>query len=732
MDIIKRALAENASIKVSGVIPRMKEGGAFVKFSHSDAISTTDVESTLQTYLREKTIRPWWNPFDRTRTHLVRGRPWVEDLYRPPSSRLRIEFFPTEGGTEAAELSQEQLYSMFRPYGKLAEITSQPSDSKVLPKYALLDFASKKAAIMAKNCLHGFKVHDEIGGSALTRLRASYEQKQKTRWLRDWIFNHPRISIPLLAVLAGAFTVAVFDPIRTFFIKTDITRAFHVTDNKIYKWFVSRTKDFLTLHRRPEGEAGMKAIWDDRKDNIEQIRKWLLETTDTFIVVQGPRGSGKRDLVVGEALKYYRHKLVFDCKPVQEARGDSATIDAAALEVGYRPVFSWMNTISGFIDLAAQGATGLKTGFSETLDAQLAKILNSTASALREVGLESRRKDDKDFNLGADEYLEAHPEKRPVVIIDNFLHKSQENNLVYDKLAEWAARVTTANIAHVIFLTTEVSFSKSLSKALPGRVFRHLSLGDCTPEVAKKFVTSHLDADRVGVDLEGNQVALTPLQKRQDLEQLDECVNYLGGRLSDLEVLARRIQAGETPNKAVKEIISQNAAEILKMYILNDGEPQRKWTPQQAWLLVKELAKSEALRYNEIVLSDLFKTGNADTVLQALEQAELISIASPNGRPRSIKPGKPVYLSAFRLLTEDHVLSSRLDVAILKERLDSENASIAKNEDELRMLAKLPKQPPELTSRVSWLLAKLQASQAKIEKYEAEVETLKKVLQTEF
>jgi len=722
----------SASVEVSGVIPRMKEGGAFVKFSHNEAISTTEVEGILRAYLRAKAIRPWWNPFDRTRTHLVRGRPWVEDLYRPPSSRLRIEFFPTEGGTAAAELSQEQLYSMFRPYGKLAEITSQPSDSKVLPKYALLDFASRKAAIMAKNCLHGFKVHDEIGGSALTRLKASYEQRQKTSWLKDWIFNHPRISIPLLAVLAGAFTVAVFDPIRTFFIKTHITRAFHVTDNKIYKWFVSRTKDFLTLHRRPDGEAGMKAIWDDRKENIEQIRRWLLETTDTFIVVQGPRGSGKRELVVGETLKYHRHKLVFDCKPVQEARGDSAMIDAAALEVGYRPVFSWMNNISGLIDLAAQGATGMKTGFSETLDGQLAKILNNTASALKQVGLDSRRKDDKDFNLGDDEYLEAHPEKRPVVVIDNFLHKSQESNLIYDKLAQWAARITTANIAHVIFLTTDVSFSKSLGKALPDRVFRQLSLGDCTPDVAKKFVTSHLDVDTVGIDLEGNTIALTPSQKRQDLGQLDECVSYLGGRLSDLEVLARRIQAGETPNKAVKEIISQSATEILKMYILNEDESQRKWTPEQAWLLIKELAKSEILRYNEVILSDTFKTGNADTVLQALEQAELITIASPNGRPRSIKPGKPVYLSAFRLLTEDHVLSSRLDVAILSEQIQLESTSIAKKEEELRLLAKLPKQPPELMSRVNWLLAKLQASQAKIEKYEAEVGNLKKVLQTEF
>lgn len=184
----------------------------------------------------------------------------------------------------------------------------------------------------------------------------------------------------------------------------------------------------------------MEAIWEDRKDNIEQIKTWLMETADTFIVVQGPRGSGKRELVVDQALKHRKNKLVIDCKPIQEARGDSSTISAAAAEVGYRPVFSWMNSISGLVDLAAQGATGVKTGFSETLDNQLAKIWNNTATALKQIALEGRSKDDKDANLSDDEYMEAHPERRPVVVIDNFLHKTQEGTVVYDKIAEWYGR----------------------------------------------------------------------------------------------------------------------------------------------------------------------------------------------------------------------------------------------------------------------------------------------------
>ena len=270
-----------------------------------------------------------------------------------------------------------------------------------------------------------------------------------------------------------------------------------------------------------------------------------METADTFIVVQGPRGSGKKELVLDQALKGRKHTLLIDCKPIQEARGDSATIVAAATEVGYRPVFSWMNSISSMIDLAAQGTIGTKTGFSETLDTQLAKIWQNTATALKQIALSGRKKDDKDADLGDDEYLEAHPEKRPVVVVDNFLHKSNESSVVYDKISEWAAGLTTANIAHVIFLTNDVSFSKSLSKALPDRVFRQISLSDCSPEVAKKFVINHLEAD---LEEEHDKDAKnSSLQQTADLAELDGVIEILGGRLTDLEFLARRIKTGETP-----------------------------------------------------------------------------------------------------------------------------------------------------------------------------------------
>jgi len=167
------------------------------------------------------------------------------------------------------------------------------------------------------------------------------------------------------------------------------------------------------------------------------------------------------------------------------------------------------------------------------------------------------------------------------------------------------------------------------------------------------------------------------------------------------------------------------------MYILDVDKAQRKWSPEQAWLLIEQLATTDVLRYNEILLSDIYKSGG-ESNLQALEQAELITIISSNGRPYSIRPGKPVYQAAFRLLTEDRVLKSRLDLAITSELIKIETASIDKYESELNLLAGLPRQPGELAPRIKWLLGKLQGCQKRVEDYERESGAFKKVLQAEY
>lgn len=213
----------------------------------------------------------------------------------------------------------------------------------------------------------------------------------------------------------------------------------------------------------------------------------------------------------------------------------------------------------------------------------------------------------------------------------------------------------------------------------------------------------------------------------------------LGGRLTDLEFLARRLKSGETPTKAVNEIILQSANEILKMYIYGEesyeeGQLRKRWNAQQAWLLVKMLAASEegALRYNEVLMVDTLSKNGGEEVIRALEQAEMISITSNNGRPMAIKPGKPVYLAAFKKLMEDEVLRSRLDLRIVGDRIRWANEDIAKVETELKLLGELPRHPIESLPRIKWLLGKLATSQARVSSLEAEAGKLIKVLKEQY
>lgn len=920
VSLVKRAIPDSLNLTITEIIPRLKDGGVFVKFRHPADRNLEDIESSLAKELIAHPVRPWFNPlWGCMRAGLVRGVPWLEDLAsRVPSSRVKVEFCAPpaassgSGGVGDAsgnanlELSQETIYGLFRRYGKIAEINSLPSDSKTLPRFATIDFMRLRDAVMARSCLHGFVVN------GTTRLRTSYEPRARAHHIWDWLTSHPRIVIPILAALLATITVAVFDPIRSFFIRAHVQHSFAVRDSQLWKWIQGRTNAFVAYARnsydtaadnmgigsgkshKGTGSHGQDALMTHRRDLLDALRTWLLETTETFIVVQGPRGSGKNELVVDQALKGRKDVLVIDCKPIVEARGESATIKRIAAAIGYRPVFSWANNLSSLIDLAVQGTTGVKTGFSETLDEQLSKILQTATAALREVSLGGRHKTDVDADLNEDAYLEAHPERRAVIVLDNFGHRNEDaSGPVYDKLAEWAATLVQANVAHVVFLTSDTSYPKALVKAMPDRVFRQIALGDLSPEVAMNYVLSHLaekeeeeevvpaddaeaqqqpeqpdtptstaaadiaidaqkarakaheqpaepkqqsildkvtlpfqkskteESDDSSKTVEGGAAdaakeapvsekkptekntlikakakGLPPVKNtgrisgepstintaaakaalaaeggvpgivsatasqsalssehQEVIRELDGCIGVLGGRLTDLESLVRRLKSGQSPKRAVSEIVEQSASEIIKMFLLSQpktssatggsgsssGAPaaaaasspsSRAWTAEQAWYLVREIAaKGGDVCYNDVLLSDTFAFSNAGiAAIDALAAAELVTVKSFRGRPQSIKAGSPVYLAAFQFLGSDTALAARLDRCVLAKKASGEAKTVAKVEQELALLSTLQKQPAQTGDRTLYLLNKLKASQANIQLYEAEMARLKKVM----
>lgn len=179
-------------------------------------------------------------------------------------------------------------------------------------------------------------------------------------------------------------------------------------------------------------------------------------------------------------------------------------------------------------------------------------------------------------------------------------------------------------------------------------------------------------------------------------------------------------------------IIGESASETVKMFMLEIDPAVKHWTREQAWYIIKELANSQdgVVPFDRIVLSDLLKN-NGESTISALEQAELISVITINGHAQSIKPARPVLHAAFKHLTLDTVLRSRLDLFILTQLIGDENQNVRKYENELQLLCSLPKQPSQVYSRVQWVLRKLQSSQAKVDEYEKRSNELKKILQSQ-
>jgi hypothetical protein len=133
-------------------------------------------------------------------------------------------------------------------------------------------------------------------------------------------------------------------------------------------------------------------------------------------------------------------------------------------------------------------------------------------------------------------------------VIDNFLHKADNAQLIYDNIAKWATLLTESNVAHVIFLTNDVGYSKALAT---DRVLRTVTLSDKDPETAKMYVLRQLEyiegEKRKLKSVEEKEKAAAQAVAERNLD-LDSCIRVLGGRMKDLEGLAQRLAMGVSPD----------------------------------------------------------------------------------------------------------------------------------------------------------------------------------------
>lgn len=124
--------------------------------------------------------------------------------------------------------------------------------------------------------------------------------------------NHPRIVIPIVAVLAGGLSYAIFDPIRAFFVRAKTSHMFDLERYRLTKWLkretIARLGDLSISstglsgglsHRRSKNKQGIEEEQDE-EENLEQIgtgiemerieaaeklKLWLNEMPDTFVTI---------------------------------------------------------------------------------------------------------------------------------------------------------------------------------------------------------------------------------------------------------------------------------------------------------------------------------------------------------------------------------------------------------------------------------------------------------------
>ncbi|KAF9435047.1 mitochondrial escape protein 2 [Entomortierella beljakovae] len=745
--------------KIGGIEPRLKDGGMFLHFSYVHPSSYTtkealrEIESRCEIYLESHVHHMWFN-LQRVRAFLVKGEPFLEDMAsRYPNKRIRIEY--------SGNIGIESMYKLFRKYGQIIDITPLPP-VKDMPKQAIVQYHFMRSSTSAKNCLHGA----EING---VQINVSYEKTLQGNAIWQWLSNHPRISVPLGGFAVAGISFVIFDPIRVFSIRSKVTKLFNVDEYPVLRWLRKETVGRLT---RPPIDPLQATGWREREEEEEKLRKWLRSPPETFAIVQGPRGSGKTDMVE-YVIRDKKHKVIIRCEELANARNEAEILTNLAKQIGYIPLFQFMNNLNNIMDMAITATTGQKAGLSATFEGQLEKIFDALTIAIQSISptkdmsntspeaimkkIESTIKDKsrkaklaavgesvQPENLGTtnldttwrmkskakkereDEEVSQRcdPDDIPVIVIDGYMssrEKGPQAKELWTFIAEWAAVLVENHIAHVVFISNNVAASKPLSKALPSMTFETIVLSDASLDSALEFVHKRL--------------------KKRKYPDLVDSVKVIGGRLTDLELFVQKVKSGSSPTDAVQDILARAVIEVRKNSFDFESSDKKSlgWTSIQFWTVMKQLAKYNAASYDELKIHPLFK--DDENAFSAMERSELITIIHKNGRPFSVKPGKPIYHAAFKDIASDESFAAVMDLEASVALDKLEMIKVAKWEGELRELSKLlhkdgswlfggGRVPKEVSSRVKWLMKKLSESHVKIEKHEHEINNAKTAVAT--
>ncbi|OBA21811.1 hypothetical protein METBIDRAFT_77378 [Metschnikowia bicuspidata var. bicuspidata NRRL YB-4993] len=732
-----------AGARCESFVPLKRDGGAFVKFlvppnsNPKDLVAT--IEKNLESVALGSSLVSYWKFVSRFPKALqVKGTPWIEDLSRFPSRKLKVIF-------QGDSLTEEELYQLFRRYGPIVDII--PSSSSV--PHATVLFKSTDPCVRAKNCVTGLKLNE-----GKTTLHLQYIPILRANHISAFIASHQKIAIPVILALLATIAVLIFEPIRQYFILMKI-RHYYSWEAHKDKWYIralyipysmiasslSDSRHFIdnslnTITGGLKKEVNVDDLesdmfWTERLEKANQLRLWVCENANTFIIVKGPKGSAEREFVIEHALNiddtFKKRLLEIDCASLIKTRSDKSFLKTAAAQLGYFPLFTWTNSVSQFVDLGLQGLTGQKSGLSESKETQYKNMLLLALVAIRNVALSdfSAYKNeverqykmksqglDVEPNFAAareEDYLQMHPEVKPVIVINNFLRKSDSpQDFMYKALADWAGQLIQSNSAHVIFITQDSGSTLHLTSALPNQVFKTITLDDASNSSAKQYV-------------------LRQLRDTTATKNIDSCLEPLGGRMLDLQAFVRRVKSGEEPVDALNEMIHQ-ASEQITTFFLNkspdNSDSEIPWNTAQLWALIRALARNNTIEMNELVKSPLFSL-NTDTVatLAVLEKNDLISLKRDKGIVKKITTGRPLFKAAFKDLVEDKEVFKLYETFFFSQLISLENNKISKLEDQISKLASTS-DFKFMKERIDYLSGKVNASTLKVQEYESNVKEI--------
>ncbi|KAJ3728841.1 RNA12 protein-domain-containing protein [Lentinula raphanica] len=743
-------------LRILSVDPHFKDGGAFIHFKYKtreeEEQALKNIEESLKKEARNHGGITTWMGSRTPNVWLVKGSPWTEDIIgRSASGMLKVSF-------EGPDIPEETLYRIFRPYGRIEDITLPTPVPAGTQRFSMIHYNRIHSATVARNVIYGLEVPTSGGR---TRLRISYTSPIEAHVIRDWITNHPRIFLPVLFFLIGTLTYTIFDPIRTLMVEAKLLDWFDLKQFRFYKWLRANTLE--RLYTKTDSVPVDKQIWKEREDAQRGIYAYLSDLPSTVTFVHGPQGSGKSTLIASALKSAERKSLIIDCRELSKASSDAQLVAGLAKQTGYWPIFSFLNSMNNLIDLASVGLIGQKAGLSRSVDEQLQQILDTVALALKTVSEKqhkqitkkiqakgqgkpadssniakgsdnekanasevNQKQDDQSSSVDAGKKKENDVadiqavEALPIVVIRNFAGKAVREDLL-NSLAQWAAKLAENQIAHVIVVSDNRENSKKVAKALQSKPLNFVALYDADEASALAFVQEKLrEAD--------DNVKLTSEDRTY--------VKRLGGRSVDLESLVNKVRTGMGVKEAVEDIISRGIGELRKNAFGDDAEDAKNlpWTRGQAWTLLNLLSKKAEVPYHQVLLDYPFK--GDESPLRSMEHAELISIATRDGRPTVIRPGKPVYRWVFECLVNDPIFRATQEIEFNNQLVSIAETTIRSCEEELLKLAEIKHVngssiwfgEDSASRRSQYLLKKMMESERKLEGLERKNVELKKTL----